>query len=64
VQGDGRGFVDLILVRDRVVWAELKAEAGRLTAEQEAWAESLRGAGQEVYCWKPSDWLEIVRVLT
>src|SRR5437763_860370 len=31
VQGEGVGFLDLVLVRGRVVWAELKSARGRLT---------------------------------
>jgi len=56
VQADGKGFPDLVLVRDRVVFVELKAEKGRLSPEQAEWRDWLIGAGQEWYCWKPSDW--------
>ena len=45
-----------MLVRDRVIYAEIKLERGRLSAEQDAWLEVLREAGQEVYVWKPADW--------
>lgn len=58
------GFPDLVLVRDRVVWAELKAEAGRLSAAQLAWVEALRAAGTEVHVWRPTDWPEIERILS
>lgn len=54
VSGDV-GFPDLVLVRERVVWAELKTSTGRLSPEQQAWIESLRAAGQEVYLWTHSD---------
>jgi hypothetical protein len=63
VQGDGAGFVDLVLVRERVVWAELKADAGRLRPEQVAWVGALRAAGQEVHVWRPADWAEVEAVL-
>lgn len=52
------GFPDLVLVRPpRLVFAELKAERGRLTAEQEHWLDVLRQAGAEVYVWKPKNWV-------
>jgi len=63
VQADGAGFVDLVLVRDRVVWAEVKREKGMLSPDQEDWRERLLSAKQEYYCWKPSDWGSIVEIL-
>lgn len=56
VEADGAGFPDLVLARDRVVFAELK-QAGKKPAEsQEAWLNALELAGAEVYVWKPRDW--------
>lgn len=49
------GFPDLVLVRERVIFAELKTERGRLSAEQERWLTALSNAGQEVYVWRPHD---------
>jgi len=63
VAGEGKGFFDLILVRERVVFVELKSEKGRLTIEQQGWLEAMKKAGQEVYIWRPSTWSEIVNVL-
>lgn len=57
------GFPDLVLVRDRIIFAELKTETGRPTADQERWLEGLREAGAEVYLWKPSDWVSIEATL-
>lgn len=57
------GFLDLVLVRERVVWMELKSEDGELTAEQLAWVDALRAAKQEVYVMKPKDWPQIVNIL-
>ena len=55
------GFPDLCMVRGgRVVYAELKSERGKLTAEQKRWLEDLRGAGQEAYMWRPADWPEAI----
>lgn len=63
VEGDGKGFLDLVLVRERVVWAETKADGNTLTDDQEKWFKALKFAKQEVYVWWPKDWPEIRRVL-
>ena len=57
------GFPDLVLVRNRVVFGELKTQRGRLSAEQAAWIRDLREAGALVHVWRPSDWPEIEQVL-
>ncbi len=51
------GFPDLVLVRDRLVMVELKADRGRTTSEQQDWLAALSNAGVESYVWRPSDWL-------
>lgn len=70
VQGDGKGFPDLVLVRDsspRLLFAECKSETGKLTVEQEEWIRRLRLAHFKaaVCLWRPRDWLsgEVERVL-
>jgi hypothetical protein len=63
VEADGKGFPDLCLVRDRVVFVELKRAKGKLTREQAAWVTKLRWAGAEVYVWRPADWDDAVQVL-
>lgn len=58
------GMLDLIMVRrPRVVWVELKSDRGKLTEAQYALLIELRSSHQEVYCWRPSDWRAIERVL-
>jgi len=57
------GFPDLVMVRERVVFAELKSATGRLSAAQRQWLDRLTTAGAEVYCWRPSDWDQVVEVL-
>ena len=57
------GFPDLVLVRDRVVFAELKGDGGRLRPKQVDTIDSLREAEAEVYVWFPDDLVEIKRVL-
>jgi hypothetical protein len=58
------GYPDLTLVRDRVVWVELKSESGKPSAAQRSWLDALEAAGAEVYLWKPSDLEEVGRVLS
>lgn len=58
-----RGFPDLTLIRDRVVFAELKTARGKVTEHQEAFIADLTSAGAEVYIWRPDDFGEIERVL-
>lgn len=59
------GFPDLVLVREYVVFAELKSEKGKLRPEQLAWQQWLAEAHYHVRLWRPSDWLsgEIERTL-
>jgi hypothetical protein len=59
VSADGKGFPDLVLVRDRVIFAELKGELGRLTSDQRNWVGNLDRAGAEVHVWRPIDLEEI-----
>ena len=58
------GFPDLVLVRDEVIFVELKAEKGRLTQAQALWQAALLGAGARAYVWRPSDYDEVEQVLS
>jgi hypothetical protein len=64
VSGDGAGYPDLTLVRERVLFVELKAEDGRVRPEQRVWLRALSCAGRDVFVWRPSDWDVLVKVLT
>ena len=57
------GFPDLVLVRERVIYAELKTDIGRMTADQKLWRDCLLAAGQEWYLWRPKDWEQIMATL-
>lgn len=50
------GFPDLVLVRECVLWVELKTNTGKLTPEQATWLSLLEHAGQETAIWRPRDW--------
>ena len=54
---DGAGFVDLLLVRDRVLFAELKVGRNRPSAAQASWLEALTAAGAAAHVWTDSDWV-------
>lgn len=58
------GFPDLVIVRGRIVFAELKTEIGRVTPEQQTWIQSLRRAGVECHVWRPSDMDRIIEILS
>ena len=57
------GFPDLVLVRDNVLFRELKSEKGRVTPTQKAWGDALTGAGADFAVWKPSMIREIYKEL-
>lgn len=64
---DSTGFPDLVLVRgERLIFAELKAEKGKVSPAQTAWLVSLTGHSdrpREVYLWYPKDWKIIEETL-
>lgn len=62
-KGSRSGYPDRTLVRERVVFAELKAEKGKLSDDQRDWMTALAKAGAEVYLWRPSDLDEIGQLL-
>lgn len=58
------GWPDLALWKPgRFLVVEVKAERGRLTPEQRDVLASLRAAGIDARCWKPSDWPEVEQTL-
>lgn len=62
-KGSQTGFPDRVLVRDRVVYAELKRQQGTPTDAQMRWLTGLAVAGAEAYLWRPTDLDEIGRIL-
>ena len=58
------GFPDLVLVKRRVLWRELKLDKGRTTKEQDEWLLALVAAGQDAGIWRPRDWDHIVEELS
>lgn len=66
VSGDGKGFPDCVLVKTgRMIFAELKSDTGKLSPEQVEWLRILGlKMGIEVYIWRPSDFNDIVGILS
>jgi hypothetical protein len=58
-----RGWPDLLLVKDRLFWAELKPKGGKLSEDQSKVIDDLKAAGQEVHIWTPEDWEAVVMAL-
>jgi hypothetical protein len=63
VGADGKGFPDLVIVRERVIYAELKVGYNDLRPEQTMWLQKLAAAGQETYVWRPEDAESIARIM-
>jgi len=58
VSADGRGFPDLVLARDRVLFVELKSHRGSVGEHQADWHTALDGADAEVHVWRPEQWTD------
>lgn len=52
-KGSQPGYPDLTLVRDRVIFLELKTETGTVTDKQREWLKALNDADAEVYVVRP-----------
>ncbi len=64
-QAGDTGFPDLVLAHPKrgVIFAELKSAIGKLSDRQQAWIDTLRQAGAEVYVWRPADIDQIKAIL-
>ena len=58
VSGDGAGFPDLVLVKNRVLYVELKSELGKLSTSQDMWMSALKHSGENIFTWRPSQWMD------
>lgn len=63
-RGSDAGFPDLVLVRDRIVYVEMKRQGERPRPTQVDWLDRLARAGGEVYVWTIEDLDDAVAVLT
>jgi hypothetical protein len=64
VQGDGVGFPDLLLLKNRrLIVIELKIGRRKPTAEQAAWLDGFRLAGVPALVLTPESWQKVEEVL-
>ena len=56
VGADGKGFPDLLLLRDRPLAMEVKADGGRVSPEQDEWIAAFTLAGVEACVVSRSMW--------
>ena len=56
-------FPDLVLVRDRVLYREIKRYGGKVSPGQQVALEQLRRAGADAEVWWPNDWSLIEQTL-
>ena len=57
------GWPDLVLVKDRIIFVELKSEKGRLSPAQRQWRDDIQGAGGEWYLIRPTGLADFAKVL-
>jgi hypothetical protein len=50
------GFLDCVIVGQRVLYRELKREGKNPTISQQEWLDRLTAAGQDADVWRPTDW--------
>jgi hypothetical protein len=58
------GFPDLLLVRERVLFRELKTDTGRLTKDKLVWIARLKDGQADVDVWRPKHFDRIVDELS
>lgn len=64
VQGDGKGWPDLFLIKyQRVLVVELKSDDGELTREQREWMIAFNKTPIPWRVWRPRDWKEVEEAL-
>lgn len=70
VAGDAKGWFDLIMLRDRFMFVELKGDGDKIRPEQADWLAAVRliatpDSKVEAKIWTPADWRDgtIIRAL-
>jgi hypothetical protein len=55
-RADGKGFPDLILVRDRLIAIEVKGDGDKMKPDQKKWMTAMLDAGIDFYIATPKNW--------
>lgn len=55
-----KGFPDLVLVRERIIYRELKLDRSYLDQAQKAWQQWLEDAGADVGVWRPHQFDSVI----
>lgn len=59
-----KGFPDLVIAGPfGTIFAELKNDKSKPTAEQIGWLTTLSRSQEHVYLWRPKDWPQIEQML-
>lgn len=58
------GFPDLVLVRERIIYLELKSEAGKVSDAQQEWLDALNAADGEAYVIRPRHLSQLATILS
>lgn len=62
-KGSQPGWPDWVLVRERIVYLELKSETGKPSQAQKEWIVALLNAGGEVYIARPRHLEPLAKIL-
>lgn len=59
-----KGFPDLVIAGPMgTIFAELKTDKGKPSADQVEWLSLLSRSNDHVYLWRPSDWERVQTIL-
>ncbi len=56
ISADATHWPDLVLIRERIVFAELTMDSRERSVEESGWRGASIAAGAEHYVWRPKDW--------
>ena len=54
-----KGYPDMVAVRERILFVELKTATGKLRSSQAEWRDWILEAGGNWELWRPQDWDEV-----
>jgi hypothetical protein len=54
-----KGYPDMVCVREKILFVELKTATGKLRSSQAEWRDWILEAGGNWELWRPQDWDEV-----